>query len=145
MFLSKAGCLRKLLSMQTLPILQNQTTKLCPLQCHLLWGSPFHIICVLQPPGSGAPSESRTGYVVVKCGHQTAQQTRNWSGHIGAVSDAWCLQASREHRSVSCSLCESPVASKQHLKSLLFLENSATSQEPVTRVIFAAWASTKNE
>lgn len=41
-----------------------------------------------------------------------------------------------------CSPCESRVASKQHLKSLLFLENTAACQEPVTHV-FVAWASTK--
>lgn len=101
MFSCVEGCLRKLLSRQALPILQCQTAKLYPLQCHRLWGSPLHIICALQASGSGAPSGRGTAYTVVKCGHQTAQQTRNQSGHVGTVSDAWFLQASRQHRSVS--------------------------------------------
>jgi len=89
MFLCAEGCLRKLWSRQTLPILQNQTAKLYPLQWHLLWGYPFHTTCVLQPPGSGALLDYTPSQLhVVKCDHRTAQQTRNWSGHVRAVSDA---------------------------------------------------------
>lgn len=100
-FLCAECYLRKLLSRQALPILQNQTAKLYPLLCHLLRGLPLHITCVFQAPMSGSSSGRGIGYMVGKCSHQTAQQTRNWSGHLSAGSDARCLQASREYRSVS--------------------------------------------